>query len=377
MKSNSSEVVSPKDYIGDKKFSRGKKEDRRVISFEEYQNFYEYLSNDFKLEGYEQKYASHHDFIGFLGSSWELSKRKYLIIPSSNPRKPTYEMMLFENKDRTQQITVEVCFNNKYIGKSVHLETFVNSDLKNINIVLNSMADSAIVSYRNVLFHVQVRYGKKYETGFMVKVLEKLADEVDNYFKKTHIKFEEPEKVSITVSKKKPNLKSKGKNEDKSIVSYKKYEKFCEYLFKKFNLHNYDKKYATKHDFVIYVGPVWPFGGRECLTLSGENVTANPISEYMILENKEGTCQIIVSANYNDNYVGNELHSLSYENSILDAHVNPYRYNKKLRFSAMGAVSSYKNIIFHVQVVRTKEDGYIIGDTLREINYHINSYFKL
>lgn len=83
----------------------------------------------------------------------------------------------------TCQITIAVCYNQYNIGNNLHTYLFKNSDLKNINQQLNKNSVGAVMSYQNILFHVQMCRTHK-EDHFLSDVLTELSHKVTEYFDK-------------------------------------------------------------------------------------------------------------------------------------------------------------------------------------------------
>lgn len=159
-----------------------------IISFIEYQTFYEYLLKDFKLKGYELKYGTKHDFINIIEPDWAFNTRDRLLLPDDGRiPMPTFEYMIFENKENTSQIRISVCFNEYYIGNNLHSFFLTDSDLREINGKLARKAVGAVMSYQNLLFHIQVSNTDKGNNA-LGNTLTELSSMTTKYFEHNNVK---------------------------------------------------------------------------------------------------------------------------------------------------------------------------------------------
>ena len=158
--------------------------------------------------------------------------------------------------------------------------------------------------------------------------------------------------------------------DEKQTISFQDYQKFYEYLSDNFKLKGYEKKYSTRHDYIVFIEPIWAFNTRDRLLLPDPNDIPHPTQEYMLFENKESTCQITVAVCFNEHYIGNNLHSFLSSDSDLR------NINHKLGSNAIGALMSYQNILFHIQISRTRKDNYVLGDVLKELSNKVSGYFE-
>ena len=82
------------------------------------------------------------------------------------------------------------------------------------------------------------------------------------------------------------------------------------------------------------------------------------------------TRQIRLGVSFNEYYIGDNLHSFYAKDNDLS------KINKKLAGQAVGAVTSYRNLLFHVQVSQEDEAKNVLDDTLTAISKEIIKYFN-
>lgn len=181
--------------------------------------------------------------------------------------------------------------------------------------------------------------------------------------------YEFNNKKNVSVVSKEENNEV-NKEEIENVLNFDEFQKLYEYLSGNIHINDFEKKYSTNHNSVTIIDPLWSFNSRKHLQLTNENLVL-PTEEFMILENKNSTCQITISVCYNKYYIGNNLHSFTTSNADLKT------INEKLTINTNSAVMSYDNILICVQIGRSKvEEGYIMGDVLTEISTKVMDYFK-
>ena len=155
-------------------------------------------------------------------------------------------------------------------------------------------------------------------------------------------------------------------SEEKIMLSFGEYQKFYEYMAENLRLKGYEKKYETGHNFLLYIRKEWTFNSR----MKNSGTVPDPTFEYIIYENKESTSQIRLGVSFNEYYIGDNLHSFYAKDNDLS------KINKKLAGQAVGAVMSYRNLLFHVQVSQEDEAKNVLDDTLTAISKEIIKYFN-
>ena len=96
-------------------------EEKMILSFDEYQKFYEYMAENLRLKGYEKKYETSHNFLLYIRKEWTFNSRDSLIMKNSGTvPEPTFEYIIYENKESTSQIRLGISFNEYYIGENLH-----------------------------------------------------------------------------------------------------------------------------------------------------------------------------------------------------------------------------------------------------------------
>ena len=163
---------------------------------------------------------------------------------------------------------------------------------------------------------------------------------------------------------------SSSSSEEKTILSFDEYQKFYEYMAENLRLKGYEKKYETGHNFLLYIRKEWTFNSRDSLITKNSDTVPDPTFEYIIYENKESTSQIRLGISFNEYYIGDNLHSFYAKDNDLS------KINKKLAGQAVGAVTSYRNLLFHVQVSQEDEAKNVLDDTLTAISKEIIKYFN-
>ena len=159
-------------------------------------------------------------------------------------------------------------------------------------------------------------------------------------------------------------------SEEKMILSFDEYQKFYEYMAENLRLKGYEKKYETDHNFLLYIRKEWTFNSRDSLIMKNSGTVPDPTFEYIIYENKESTSQIRLGVSFNEYYIGDNLHSFYAKDNDLS------KINKKLAGQAVGAVMSYRNLLFHVQVSQENEAKDVLDDTLTAISKETIKYFN-
>ena len=87
-------------------------EEKTILSFDEYQKVYEYMAENLRLNGYEKKYETGHNFLLYIRKEWTFNSRDSLIMKNSDTvPDPTFEYIIYENKESTSQIRLGVSFN--------------------------------------------------------------------------------------------------------------------------------------------------------------------------------------------------------------------------------------------------------------------------
>ena len=130
------------------------------------------------------------------------------------------------------------------------------------------------------------------------------------------------------------------------------------------------KKYETSHNFLLYIRKEWTFNSRDSLIMKNSGTVPEPTFEYIIYEYKESTSQIRLGISFNEYYIGDNLHSFYAKDNDLS------KINKKLAGQAVGAVISYRNLLFHVQISQEDEAKNVLDDTLTAISKEIIKYFN-
>ena len=163
---------------------------------------------------------------------------------------------------------------------------------------------------------------------------------------------------------------SSSPSEEKIMLSFGEYQKFYEYMAENLRLKGYEKKYETGHNFLLYIRKEWTFNSRDSLIMKNSGTVPDPTFEYIIYENKESTSQIRLGISFNEYYIGDNLHSFYAKDNDLS------KINKNLAGQAVGAVMSYRNLLFHVQVSQENEAKDVLDDTLTAISKEIIKYFN-
>lgn len=178
-----------------------------------------------------------------------------------------------------------------------------------------------------------------------------------NYTRGINSTKETDTKVSQTSVSAKQSSNSSS-SEEKMILSFDEYQKFYEYMDENLRLKGYEKKYETSHNFLLYIRKEWTFNSRDSLIMKNSGTVPEPTFEYIIYENKESTSQIRLGISFNEYYIGDNLHSFYAKDNDLS------KINKKLAGQAVGAVMSYRNLLFHIQVSQEDEVKDVLDDTL-------------
>ena len=175
------------------------------------------------------------------------------------------------------------------------------------------------------------------------------------------------------VSQSSPSAKqssNSSSSEEKMILSFDEYQKFYEYMAENLRLKGYKKKYEASHNFLLYIRKEWKFNSRDSLIMKNSGTVPEPTFEYIIYENKESTSQIRLGISFNEYYIGDNLHSFYAKDNDLS------KINKKLAGQAVGAVMSYRNLLFHIQVSQEDEVKDVLDDTLTAISKETIKYFN-
>lgn len=166
-----------------------------------------------------------------------------------------------------------------------------------------------------------------------------------------------------------PISEATDKKENEQLVSFQEFKKVYEYLSEEIQLKGYERKYSTDHGLITVVEPILAFNTRDRLILPNTGQPPEPTFEYMILENKESTCQIKISVCFNENYIGNNLHSYLFVNSDLG------KIDHELDKKAVGAVTSFRNLLFHIQVSGINNEEDVLEEVLAELSNKVSGYF--
>lgn len=190
-----------------------------------------------------------------------------------------------------------------------------------------------------------------------------------NYTRGINSTKETDTKVSQTSVSAKQSSNSSS-SEEKMILSFDEYQKFYEYMDENLRLKGYEKKYETSHNFLLYIRKEWTFNSRDSLIMKNSGTVPEPTFEYIIYENKESTSQIRLGISFNEYYIGDNLHSFYAKDNDLS------KINKKLAGQAVGAVMSYRNLLFHIQVSQEDEVKDVLDDTLTAVSKETIKYFN-
>lgn len=152
-------------------------------TYEEYQMFCNYVSENLKIEGLENKYSSKQDNIIVIEPEWSFNKRNTLRLNESMEIvTPTIEMYVYEDHEANCLIQINICYLENYIGNDLHSYIGNNSDL-DVNSELAFCATSATISYRNILIVIQQARNNSCKDNYLNSSLVQITKLATEYFK--------------------------------------------------------------------------------------------------------------------------------------------------------------------------------------------------
>lgn len=153
---------------------------KKILSYAEYQTLFEALKNNLKISNFELKNGTFVGDLTIVDKDLTYNKRQYLTLngelDNGDPQ-TTQELLIFENKNQSTQISIRIAYTPNYIGEDI-IDWSMLSGLSNINEKLSEMSEIVTFSYKNIVFIVhQISESKKdiEITKEVIRSIQKIA----------------------------------------------------------------------------------------------------------------------------------------------------------------------------------------------------------
>ncbi|NOJ74023.1 hypothetical protein [Paenibacillus alvei] len=137
---------------------------KKILSYAEYQKLFEALKSNLKISNFELKNGTFTGDLTIVDKDLTYNKRQYLTLNGeldNGVPKTTQELLIFENKNQSTQISIRIAFTQNYIGEDI-IDWSMLSGLSNINEKLSEMSEIVTFSYKNIIFIIhQISESKK------------------------------------------------------------------------------------------------------------------------------------------------------------------------------------------------------------------------
>ncbi|MBG9736890.1 hypothetical protein M5X00_10510 [Paenibacillus alvei] len=155
-----SKIAESRTKIGDTTIENTKK----ILSYAEYQTLFEALKSNLKISNFELKTGTFTSDLTIVDKDLTYNKRQYLTLNGeldTGEPKTTQELLIFENKNQSTQISIRIAYTQNYIGEDI-IDWSMLTGLSNINEKLSEMSDIVTFSYKNIVFIIyQISETKK------------------------------------------------------------------------------------------------------------------------------------------------------------------------------------------------------------------------
>lgn len=180
----SSGILYYKNYLPESSLNDTISDNNVLISYSEFQEFFSYIKEHIKIEGLKVKYASSQDNYHIIDENWSFGTRSRLLLNNEDYLQPTEEFLILEDNDQNCQLTINICYNNNYIGNDLHYLTSSNSDIKDIDASLTENTNSCMLSYKNLIIGIQ-QGRKNTDINYLTKSIDEIVKITEDYFIKT------------------------------------------------------------------------------------------------------------------------------------------------------------------------------------------------
>ncbi|MCY9544608.1 hypothetical protein M5X02_28655, partial [Paenibacillus alvei] len=113
-----SKIAESRTKIGDTTIENTKK----ILSYAEYQTLFEALKSNLKISNFELKTGTFTSDLTIVDKDLTYNKRQYLTLNGeldTGEPKTTQELLIFENKNQSTQISIRIAYTQNYIGEDI------------------------------------------------------------------------------------------------------------------------------------------------------------------------------------------------------------------------------------------------------------------
>ncbi|GAA0287450.1 hypothetical protein GCM10008924_02620 [Gracilibacillus halotolerans] len=149
-----------------------------VLSYKEFENLFEKLSDEVEIEGYIYKDSSDGEDAIRIDEDLSFGKRKWLTKDGESLTEPTQEMFFYENEESTRLLTITLAYTENFIGNdmlfyNISSEHDINDELSNNEIIA--------LSYKNIVINIMQTTSTDIEMEDTQKAAESIIKYLEAY----------------------------------------------------------------------------------------------------------------------------------------------------------------------------------------------------
>lgn len=153
-----------------------------IVSYNKYEDFFEYAIKNINIEGFQVVADTSGNNITIIDKELSFGHRETLTVRGDlnmSESQPTEEILVLEDKDKKNQITISMIYTNKLMDDD--LISYIANDFENLNKNLSEKYALTTTTFKNLVFTVVKTSEEKFEFTEINKINKEIINLLTNF----------------------------------------------------------------------------------------------------------------------------------------------------------------------------------------------------